>query len=147
MDWRCRECGRVRDTRAEPCDCGAHEFERATVNHTKRCTECGATAAEATTACPECGFTGFEPLGVDRETAGDLRSSYVQWRCPECGRTSPRNAPPCDGCGNPTLEREVIDDESFDVDEFVGSERVLTWRLVVALLAILAVVFLVGRVV
>lgn len=145
MDWRCTECGRIRDTRTEPCPCGAQAFERATVRHTKRCTECGEPAAESVTVCPECGFSGFKPLR-DGETAGDVDSSYEQWRCTSCGRTTPRNTPPCDRCGNMTLEREQVEGEEFDVDSFVGSKRMVSWRLVLTLVAIFVVVFLLGRV-
>lgn len=144
MDWRCTDCGRVRETRSEPCECGAHSFERADLQHSQRCTECGEHVPARTTVCPECGFSGFEPI-TDGTTAGDVDSSYDQWRCTECGRTTPRNTPPCGRCGNMTFERERVEGDEFDVDAFVGADGGVNWRLVATLVAILVVVFLVGR--
>ncbi|MFB6191772.1 MAG: hypothetical protein ABEI11_00445 [Haloarculaceae archaeon] len=146
MNWRCTECGRIHRTNGHACDCGSESYERAVVQHVKRCTECGEPAGRNERICSECGFGTFEPIS-DEPTAGELETSYIQWRCVECGREYPKNNPPCDRCGGMEFEREEYGDEQFDMDEYVerGGGGV-PWRLVAALAAIVVGVVIVGMV-
>lgn len=147
VNWRCTECGRVHRTNGHPCDCGSESYERAVVQHVKRCTECGEPATRNDRICPECGFGTFEPL-AEGPTAGEIESSYLQWRCAECGREYPKNNPPCDRCGGMEFVSEEYGDEAFDIDEYVEPSRgpAVPWWLVAALAAVVIGVVLAGTV-
>lgn len=112
MEWRCRACGRLAESSAQPCECGSREFERAVVQLTKRCTTCGALAPESADACEECGFTGFDPLARRAVDGG-----YMEWRCDSCGHDHPKHAPPCSRCGHDVLNRVHVDAGAFELSD------------------------------
>jgi len=137
MKWRCVECGRPHESDSPPCECGSGQFERAVVRVTHRCTACGYGIGQHEDTCPSCGFRTFEPVDPG-PTAGEMDSSYTQWRCEECGREHPRNNPPCVRCGSMQFEHEQVED--IDIQNYVegaGEEGSVPWWLVAVVVLVL----------